>query len=86
MNRLLPDLPGYFKSGSPLTYVRDLKCPVFIAHAHDDDNEPFKNTKAYVEALKRAGGKVTFEERTSGGHYDEMLQECLPKSVEWATR
>ncbi len=55
MRELLPNLPQYFISGSPITYARDLKCPVFIAHAKDDDNEPFKNTQTYVSSLRDAG-------------------------------
>lgn len=83
MEQLLPNLPEYFKSGSPITYVQELKCPVFVAHAHDDDNEPFKNTQAYVKSLRDAGGNITFEDPASGGHYQALLNAAVPKAVQW---
>ena len=86
MTQILPNLPDYLKSGSPLTYVRQLKCPVFVAHAQDDDNEPFKNTQAYAEALRQAGGNLTFEQLASGGHYQELLKTSIPKAVEWVKK
>lgn len=84
MKKSFPNLDEHFKTGSPINFVQSLKCPVFIAHAQDDDNEPFKNTELYVESLQKAGGNVKFEALTRGGHYSAMLNECLPKAVEWA--
>ncbi len=83
MERQFPGIREYLTSGSPLTYVSSLKCPVFIAHAQDDDNEPFSNTQAYTEALKQAGGNLTFEALQRGGHYQEMLNIAVPKAVAW---
>lgn len=83
MQQFFPNLGEYFKSGSPITYVEQLKCPVFLAHARDDDNEPFPNSQKYVEALQRAGGNITFEARASGGHYQELIEASIPKAIEW---
>ncbi len=79
----LPGIKEYLVSGSPLTHVGDLKCPVFLAHAKDDDNEPFQNSQAYVKALQATGGNIVFEARTSGGHYQELLDASVPKAITW---
>ena len=86
MQTFFPNLREYFKSGSPITYVQQLKCPVFVAHARDDDNEPFPNSQKYVTALQQAGGNVTFEARSSGGHYQELIDASIPKAIEWLNK
>jgi DNA-directed RNA polymerase subunit RPC12/RpoP len=83
MAKILPGLETYIGTGSPITYVTKLRCPVFIAHAKNDDNEPFSGTKVYVEALRKAGGKVDFLELEREGHYEPLLKAAVPKALEW---
>ncbi len=83
MSQYLPNFDKYLESGSPITYVQQLQCPVFIAHAKNDDNAPFEVTNAYVEALRRAGGKVEFLELDREGHYKPLLDAAIPKALEW---
>ncbi len=85
-SKVLPKLPEYFKNGSPITYVNKLTCPVFVAHARDDDNEPFEDTEIYVQELNKAGGKVTFADLNTGGHYEAMLKKAIPQAVQWISR
>lgn len=81
--KLLPGLKEYLVSGSPITHVRDLKCPVFLAHAKDDDNSPFTYSQTYVQALRSAGGNIVFEAPASGGHYQSMIDASMPKAIAW---
>jgi dipeptidyl aminopeptidase/acylaminoacyl peptidase len=83
MGKFLPNFDTYISTGSPITHVSKLQCPVFIAHAKNDDNAPFEETKVYVEALRKAGGKVTFLELEKEGHYEPLLQAAVPKALEW---
>ncbi len=83
MLNFLPNLEMYLVSGSPLTHVHQLRCPVFIAHAKNDDNAPFDLTKTYVEAIRSAGGKVSFLELEQEGHYKPLLDAGIPKALEW---
>jgi dipeptidyl aminopeptidase/acylaminoacyl peptidase len=83
MEKVLPNLKKYLVSGSPITHVSLLKCPVFIAHAKNDDNVPFEDTKKYVDSLRKQGGKITFVEFETEGHYDPLLQAGIPKAIEW---
>ena len=79
----LPNLKNYLVAGSPLTSIGALKCPVFIAHAKNDDNEPFEHTKIFVDAFQKSGGKISFLELEREGHGDPLLQAGIPKAIEW---
>lgn len=83
MSKYLPKFDAYLVSGSPITYVSKLKCPVFIAHARNDDNAPFEVTKTYVDAIRSAGGTVQFLELQREGHYAPLLEAAIPKALEW---
>ena len=83
MTRVFPDIANYLKSGSPSSYIKQLKSPVFLAHAKDDDNEPYENSATYVNNLKGAGGTIEFLSLPRGGHYQELISSSLPKAVEW---
>jgi hypothetical protein len=83
MARVLPNFESYLVSGSPITHVQQLRCPVFIAHARNDDNAPFEVTKTYVDSIRRAGGDVRFLELEREGHYKPLLDAGIPKALEW---
>jgi predicted esterase len=83
MSKFLPNFNTYLVTGSPITHISKLRCPVFIAHAKNDDNEPFQATKDYVEALRKAGGKVNFLELEREGHYQPLLNAGIPKALDW---
>lgn len=83
MSKFLPNFNTYLVTGSPITHISKLRCPVFIAHAKNDDNEPFQATKDYVEALRKAGGKVNFLELEREGHYQPLLDAGIPKALDW---
>jgi dienelactone hydrolase len=71
----------YCVSGSPITYASQYRCPIFILHAMDDDNEPFTSTRTFVMRLKSPS--VTFVRERNGGHYEPMVRVGLPKAIEW---
>ncbi len=71
----------YCKTGSPITYASQYRCPIFILHAMDDDNEPFVSTQRFVSKLNRQS--VTFVQERRGGHYAPMVKVGLPKAIKW---
>jgi phage FluMu protein Com/dienelactone hydrolase len=81
--KYFPGFPAYLTSGSPSTYMQTFRCPLFIMHARDDDNEPFASTNTFVAKLRSTGASVTFLEVPAGGHYAPMVSVGLPKAVEW---
>lgn len=46
---------------NPITYVSKDTPPFFVAHGDKDDTVPFNQSELLVEAIRKAGGAVTFE-------------------------
>ncbi len=80
---ILPGIKTYLRTGSPITYVDRFKCPLYIFHARDDSNEPFKNTQAFVEKLEGQSTLVKFAVAESGDHYDSMITAGIPQAILW---
>ncbi len=82
--RLLPGIVSYLSSGSPITYVAEYRCPLFIFHARDDSNEPFESSAAFVAKLQAAGSaKVKFATVATGDHYQSMIDQGIPEAIRW---
>ncbi len=79
----LPGIRLYLRTGSPITYVDRYKCPLFVFHARDDSNEPFRNTQVFVDKLKANAAKVDFVAVDSGDHYDSMIEAGIPRAIYW---
>ncbi len=80
---ILPGIRLYLRTGSPITYVDRYKCPLFVFHARDDSNEPFRNTQVFVDKLKASEAKVDFVAVDSGDHYDSMIEAGIPRAIHW---
>lgn len=62
-------------SVSPVAQAERLKVPVLIAHGERDTNVPFKQSKALVEALKKAGKTYEFHSYPEEGHGFERSED-----------
>jgi dienelactone hydrolase len=82
-SKLMPWLPDFARDTSPLTVVADIKCPVFLFHAADDSNVPITETTTFAAELKKTNQRVTFAQVPRGEHYNSMIQEGIPKGIEW---
>ncbi|MCB1226202.1 MAG: prolyl oligopeptidase family serine peptidase [Verrucomicrobiales bacterium] len=80
------DLRGYADRYSPLRHVADLKCPVFLFHATDDDRFETDELQKYSAAAQAAGKDVERLEVPTGGHYDSMIEPGLSKGIAWLKR
>lgn len=83
LKNLFPGIDDYLRTGSPDTYLKSLKCKVFLAHAKDDDNVPFAESQRFVNEHKGQGGDITFLDMPRGGHYTEMLELGMPEAIKW---
>jgi dienelactone hydrolase len=83
VSRLFPGLLTYLKSGSPIHCIAKYQKPLFIFHARDDSNEPFAHTEKFVNALANANAKVTFVPVSTGDHYQSMIDQGIPKAIDW---
>ena len=53
---------------SPLYNIAQLKVPVLLAHGDSDQTVPYRQSKLYVDALKKAGKSVEFYSYEDEGH------------------
>jgi len=76
--------PAKYGYTSGITEAAQVRCPLLIENARDDDNSPPSVIAAYVKALKAAGKQVDTYEPDHGGH--PVYFKDLPESKEAAAR
>ena len=79
----VPGFGGFVDQTSPINGASRLRCPLFLFHAKDDRNVPIAESARFVEEVKKANPNVTFVQAERGGHYDSMINEGVPKAIEW---
>ena len=80
IEREIPDLTAKLRAYSPLALVPRLDKPVFLFHARDDQVVLPQETEALAAKLGYWAERVEVD---SGGHYDSMIVEGLPKAIDW---
>jgi dipeptidyl aminopeptidase/acylaminoacyl peptidase len=68
---------------SPSNRVDALRCPVFLFHADDDSNVPTASIAAFRDALSAHNKATEFVSVASGGHYNSMIEQGIPKAITW---
>lgn len=86
MSTFPPDVAAKFRKFSPIDNTKSLRCPVMLFSAEDDNNVHTSGVQAYAEKLRQTNGDVDLVTVSSGGHYDSMLQQGIPKGIEWLGR
>jgi dienelactone hydrolase len=76
----------FFDRYNPRRHEQDLNRPVFLFHAQDDSNVPVSESSGLADRLRQAGKDVTLEIVPTGGHYDSMIQQGIPKAIAWLKR
>lgn len=67
---------------SPRQEAGLLRCPLFLFHARDDDNVPIEESAVYTRYVG-ANPNVRFVVAQSGGHYQSMIAEGIPRAIAW---
>ncbi|MBL8852320.1 MAG: prolyl oligopeptidase family serine peptidase [Planctomycetaceae bacterium] len=80
---VFPGVEDFVHQSSPKTHAARINCPVFLFHARDDSNEPFETTEAFAGLLQSSGKNCTFSIAESGDHYNSMIEEGIPRGIEW---
>ncbi|WP_298861279.1 prolyl oligopeptidase family serine peptidase, partial [uncultured Gimesia sp.] len=80
---LIPDIEDFIRLSSPQTHIKDLKCPVFLFHSRGDQVTSFQNSYQFASQLTAQGTNVEFVAGDGSDHYQTMLDEGLPKGIEW---
>jgi len=76
--------PAKYGYRSGITEAAQVRCPLLIENARDDDNSPPSVIAAWVKALEAAGKHVETYEPDQGGH--SVYFHNLPESQEAARR
>lgn len=80
---LLPRLSDFARQSSPQTHALRFKCPVFLFHAMDDTTTSPQDTRALEQRMLAGGTDVTFQSVPSGGHYQPMISDGIPRAINW---
>jgi dienelactone hydrolase len=83
LERVLPGARQFLVRSSPLAHATEIRCPLLLFHAKDDANVPVDESRAFAEAVRKAGGDVRLEIVPRGGHYDAMIREGIPLAIQW---
>jgi dipeptidyl aminopeptidase/acylaminoacyl peptidase len=86
LDRALPGYAEFLHFSSPKTHADRLKCPVFLFHAEDDRNVPPRQSADFARLLKQTNPHVTLVTTRTGGHYDSMVREGIPRAIAWFGR
>jgi dienelactone hydrolase len=79
----MPGLADFIVQSSPRTHESQLKCPIMVFHSTLDDNVEHSESKQFVDRLKDAGKNATLVTTEVGDHYSSMINEGIPKGIEW---
>jgi dipeptidyl aminopeptidase/acylaminoacyl peptidase len=83
VDRAILGYRDFFRQSSPKTHASKLTCPVFLFCAKDDSTVPPNQTTDFATQLKSSNSAVTVEVVPSGGHYQSMIKDGIPKGIAW---
>ena len=79
-------LPGFadaIRQASPSSQLDAFRCPIFLFHAADDTHVSTAAAVAFRDALLAHHKTVEYVAVDTGGHYDSMIQQGMPKAIAW---
>lgn len=83
MGKIFPNMAEFIVQSSPRTHEEKLSCPTMIFHAADDDTVPVADTRAFAKRMQDKQKDVTLLEVPTGDHYQSMIDEGIPKGIEF---
>lgn len=83
LSDLLPGSTEFLKRSSPITHAKHLDCPLLLFYARDDSPATIEGCNRLANELRRLGNDVTLVTVPSGGHYHSMIDEGIPRGIEW---
>ena len=52
-------------------------------HAEDDENVAIAETVTFAEQVRKTNETVELVKVKTGGHYDSMIKEGIPRAIKW---
>ena len=77
-------IPDFITPRSPITYVDEVSCPVFVIYGENDTRCPPRQVENYVNALRAAGGDP--EVHTYGAGHSSMVVDEEVAHIELVLR
>ena len=82
--RVTPNTRTEIIASSPMSHLDALRTkPVYLFHASDDSNVPVADSQQFMAALQPAFAGSHHEIVESGGHYNAMMSEGIPRAMKW---
>lgn len=86
MDRLMPGVSDLAEVVSIGRYPQLMKVPVMLFYAENDEKPTIcEGVEAFAKAIRSEGGDVTVSKVPSGGHYDSMMREGIPRGIHFLT-
>ena len=83
LDRVLPRTAATIRELSPSGRVESFHCPVLLFHALDDSTIPPQSILSFRDDLLAHQKPVEYVSVPTGGHYNSMIQEGIPKAISW---
>ncbi|BDI32428.1 hypothetical protein CCAX7_44790 [Capsulimonas corticalis] len=80
---VMPDISVFCTKNSPSTNVKRITCPVFLFTSLADTVVSPGYVYRFDKILKRTNSRVTFACVRDGGHYEAMINDGVPRGIEW---
>jgi dipeptidyl aminopeptidase/acylaminoacyl peptidase len=79
----IPGERAFLATISPIELVDQIRSPVMIFNARDDDVVPIAEIDNYAQRAERAHVTVSRVVVARGGHYQSMIDEGIPAGIAW---
>lgn len=77
------DYRNFARRISPALHVDRLTRPLFLFQAEDDDVVSLEEARAFAAEVGRLNSKASFTLVKSGGHYNAMIEQGIPRAIRW---
>lgn len=83
LSDVIPDFAQFMTWSAASSHVDKLTMPLFLFHARDDSKVPFAEAAAFARTIKEKNPQIAFVAVPEGDHYDSMIQQGIPRAIEW---
>jgi dipeptidyl aminopeptidase/acylaminoacyl peptidase len=83
VGKRVPDFRSFIIKTSPDQNLSRSARPLFLFHSKEDKNVSIDESKHFAEAATKNSLSITFIQAEHGNHYDSMIQEGIPRAIQW---
>lgn len=84
---LIRKVDEVFTTYNPVRHVDQIRCPLLLVHARNDDVVSLSQSEAFYNALIGLGKQnLLLFKPEAGGHYDAMIAYGIPMAISWFSK